>query len=102
MSKAKTAAEFVKCYAEAKFGKYAIQMSKYVVDYLTFADIKDSGSHKYIPADDLSAKLGQPADAGVYGYVMFQDGSYILLTCHAGIAWWDGGDAEPELVWRAA
>ncbi len=100
MSNAKMACEFVKAMAEAKFPYDAKSMSKHVVEWLTFADIIDSGSHKYIPADTLSAELGQPEGAGVYGYVQFRDKSYILLTCHAGIAYWDGPDQKPVLIFE--
>lgn len=100
MSNARMASEFVKHFANAVFPNDAKGMSKHVVDYLTFADIKDRGTHKYIPADELSAKLGLPEGAGVYGYIRFQDCSYILLTCHAGIAHWDGEGHDPVLVFE--
>lgn len=99
MSNARMAAQFVKHYAEATFPDDAKGMSKHVMDYLTFADIKDRGSHKYIPTERLNAQLGLPDGSGVYGYLKFADNSYILLTCYAGIAHWDGADTTPALVW---
>lgn len=98
MSKAQMAAEFVKAMCLMKFPEDAKGMSKLVVDWLTFANIKDSGSHKYVPKDRLNAELGLPEGAGVFGYVMFEDNSYILKTCRDGIAHWDGGESKPQLV----
>lgn len=97
MSKAKMAAEFVKAMCLLKFPDDARAMSKHVVDWLTFADYT-TGTHKYIPSDKLDDLLDLEPGSGVYGFLYFNDGSYILLTCHDGIAWWDGGDTTPELV----
>lgn len=101
MSKAKMAAEFVKAMSLMKFPDNPKGMSKFVADWLTFAEISDSGSHKYIPEKKLNEELGLPEGAGVYGYIQFADHSYLLLTCRDGIANWDGGDAKPELAFPA-
>lgn len=62
-------------------------------------DHKGHGSHKYIPADKLTADLGLPEGAGVYGYWQMYDGSYVLLTCQGPLAWWDGrADSKAEWV----
>lgn len=53
-------------------------------------DIKGSGSHKYIPADEYTAHLGMPLGAGVYGYTRMADDSLVLLTCKGPLAVADG------------
>ena len=53
-------------------------------------DHKGHGSHKYIPADKLTADLGEPERAGVFGYWRMHDGSYILRTSRGPLATWSG------------
>lgn len=97
MSKAVIAAKFVRAIAKDIFPDVAKGMETNCVDWLArIDDAVDSGSHKYIPADRLSAELGQPSGAGVFGYRKYDDGSYLLLTCSAGVAIWDGGESKPR------
>lgn len=98
MSKAKTAARLAMAYAQVVFPDDAVGMSKHTIDSVTHISDCSTGSHKYIPADVLNRHLGLPQNAGVFGYVRFDDGSYILQTCSHGLAVWDGGDAVPELI----
>lgn len=93
MSDAKMACMFVQSTAKQQFPDDAIRMENVVLGWLTsFADIKGSGTHKYIPADRLTADIGADAGSGVYRYVEFHDGSYLLNTCKHGVAVWEGGD----------
>lgn len=60
-------------------------------------DIKEHGSYKYIPADKLTADLGEPQDAGVFGYCRLYDGSYVLKTCNGRLAHWTGKDTDAAI-----
>ncbi|QIG70735.1 hypothetical protein EVB91_184 [Rhizobium phage RHph_I1_18] len=53
-------------------------------------DIISSGTHKYIPANKLTADLERPQGAGVYAFFKFSDGSYLLMTCDGPLAYWAG------------
>lgn len=68
------------------------------VSAMSFADFIDSGSHKYIPAERLTEELGMVKGSGVYGYLKFSDGSYILKCCDGRLAHWDGGDRKPQII----
>jgi hypothetical protein len=57
-------------------------------------DHKGGGSHKYIPADKLTADLDQPQGAGVFGYWKMGDDSYLLRTSAGPLAWWSGNKEE--------
>ena len=61
-------------------------------------DHKGGGSHKYIPTAKLSEDLGLPEGAGVFGYWLMYDGSYVLLTCEGSLAWWSG-NTDDVAVW---
>ena len=65
-------------------------------------DHKGHGSHKYIDADRWTEDLGMEQGAGVYGFWIMKDGSYLLLTCkgrlayadaYAGRAYWPTDDS---------
>lgn len=103
MSDARMACLFVQAVAQRCFPDNAVQMEGPCVHWLvSIADVVDSGSHKYIPAARLSADLGCAEGAGVYGYIKFRDGSYLLKTCHHGVAVWEGGDERAFVPDRKA
>lgn len=99
MSNAQMAAEFIQAFSKSRWPNDAVRMETGTADYLhSFADIASSGSHKYIPADKLSKDIGAEEGSGVYGYMMFRDGSYLLKTCCHGVAVWEGGDDDVAYV----
>lgn len=101
MSKAKNAALLAVAYAQAAFPNDAIGMSKYTIRnvlYIVGGDNYSEGTAKYIPKDELNKALGLPDGAGVFGYVRFDDGTYVLETCSNGLAVWGGADTVPELI----
>lgn len=57
-------------------------------------DHRGGGSHKYIPADRLTEELGESIGAGVFGYWLMGDGSYLLRTCDGRLAYWSGKEDE--------
>ena len=61
-------------------------------------DHKGYGTHKYIPADKLTADLEEPEGGGVYGYWKMADDSYLLLTCRGRLACWSG-KPEDKAMW---
>lgn len=96
MSHARMAMEFCRAISEKRFPDDARNMERFCVDWLASIDAAvDSGSHKYIPVEKLNAALGVPDGAGVFGYRKYADGSYLLMTCNTGLAYWDGGDSVP-------
>lgn len=101
--KAKTAALMVQAYATACFPDDGIGFEKHCLDnFLYVGDYVSQGSHKYVPTERLNDQLKLPQGAGIFGYVKFDDGSYILQTCSNGLAVWAGGDAVPEFPPRLA
>ena len=95
MSYAKCAVMMLNAYAK-QIGVGADPIFSF--EMLDCFDIVGQGSHKYIPSDELTVMLGLPAGAGVYGYVKFSDGSYVLRLCGGTLASWSGDIAEsPEL-----
>lgn len=58
-------------------------------------DHKGYSTHKYFDVDAVNAALGQPSGAGVYGRVVFADGSVVYLTCDGRLAYCD----ETGLHW---
>lgn len=75
-------------------------MAKSQVDVsaMSFADFIESGSHKYIPADRLTEELGMRKGSGVFGYLKFSDGSYLLKCCNGLLASWAGDETKPEII----
>lgn len=61
-------------------------------------DHKGHGTHKYIPAEKLTADLGEPEGAGVFAYWLMRDGSYLLRTCKGPLAFWSG-DHNDKAEW---
>lgn len=51
------------------------------------------GSHKYIPSARYTADLNEREGAGVYGYWIMADQSYLLLTCRGPLAYADTKDS---------
>ena len=101
MSNARMAHLFVTCVAKQLWPNDSKGMATMTVDWLaSFDNAVDSGSHKYVPAAQLSADLGLEEGSGIFGYRKYPDGSYLLKTC-SGIAYWDGGDAKAEWGERA-
>jgi hypothetical protein len=102
--KSKLAGEFCVAMAQRMFPDDAAGMAVYCLEWLdTIANTTGSGSHKYIPTDWLNDKLGLPQGAGVYGYVKFEDDSYLLRLCSLGkdkmsLAYWSGNkDENPKI-----
>jgi hypothetical protein len=94
MSYAKQAVKMLNAYASG-IGINANTIFSF--EMLDCFDIVDQGSHKYIPSDELTKMLGLPVGAGVYGYVKFSDGSYVLRLCSGQLASWSGDVTEsPE------
>lgn len=98
--KAKMVARFILAYTKHVWPDDYVQMAKTgAPDYVgRYFSPTDAGSHKYIPADRLTADIGAKQGSGVFGYAKFDDGSYLLYTCFHGLAVWDGTDARAEVV----
>lgn len=95
MSYAKCAVLMLNAYAKT-IGVKAERIFSF--EMLDCFDFTQHGSHKYIPSDELNKMLGLPQGAGIYGYVKFGDGSYVLRLCGGELASWSGDLAEtPEL-----
>lgn len=92
MTYAQTAANLINTYCRVTFNDMAMASGAVAGTMIDAFDVTDSGSHKYIPADRLSADLGAKPGSGVYGYWKMSDGSYVLQTCEGPLAWWDGQD----------
>ena len=92
---AMAAKTLINAYGEKIGVKPQILLSGNLLDCF---DIQSQGSHKYIPAEQLDAALGLPAGAGIYGYVKFADGSYVLRLCDGRLASWSGSiEDQPEV-----
>lgn len=66
--------------------------------YIDVFDHKGGGSHKYIPADKLTEDLGETQGAGVFGYWLMGDDSYLLRTSKGPLAHWSG-KIEDKAEW---
>jgi len=92
MSQAYLAATLVHAYCRDKWpnnedANGGNNMGSTMFDSFTRAfERKGGGSHKYIPADEWTATLGERQGAGVYGYQRMADDSYVLLTCKGPLA----------------
>lgn len=88
MSKASKAARFITAFCQVEWPDGGVKMASTIAerDAGTFAGYVGGGSHKYIEADEITAHLGEPEGAGVYGYERFDDGSCILLMCKGPLA----------------
>jgi hypothetical protein len=105
---ARIAATFVNAFCKEKWPDDWLGMAPQAFETYAVSGVFStiaSGTHKYIPAEQLSAALGLPYGAGIFGYWLFQDGSCVLLTCANGLAVWDGkgeakfvGYKKPEAV----
>lgn len=103
--KAKVAAMMACNSAKVRFPDDADGMAKMEMDFFAMAGVlkyTDSGSHKYIPTEDLNEALGLRQGGGVFGYYKFEDGSYVLMTCSNGLAVWDGTAAGKPEFWKAS
>lgn len=100
MSAAKIAAAYVHAYCWMSWPgegpTNGTSMASTIANGSTFDvfDHKNGGSHKYIPADKLSADLGEPKGSGVFGYWKMYDGSYVLRTTRGPLAVWTGNPDE--------
>lgn len=93
---AKIAATYIGAFCRETFEKEPDRMQSTVANgsMIDVFDHKGYGTHKYIPADKLAQDLELPDEAGVYGYWLMGDGSYLLLTCPGLLAWWSGKDED--------
>lgn len=88
---AKIAATYIRAFCKASFkDSDSMESTVAIGEMIDVFDHNGGGTHKYIPADKLSADLEQPAGAGVYGYWVMKDGSYLLRTCCGRLAYWSG------------
>ena len=95
---AKTATYFIQAYCVVNFVN-PTRMESVVADGILMHvfDYSSYGTHKYINSDDLTIQLGMTPGAGVYGYYLFPDGSFLLKTCPGPVAFWSGkGEDKPE------
>lgn len=94
---ADVAARYIAIYCRELYGKDSEGMESHMANgsMIDVFDHKGHGSHKHIPADRLTQELGMPEGAGVYGYWLMADGSYLLLTCPGRLAFWSGKEGEP-------
>ena len=98
MPYAQTAANYINAYCCMEFPKEhraGIASTLANGGAIDAFDHVGHGTHKYLPAERLTAELGEPQGAGVYGYWKMADGSYLLLTCRGPLAWWSGQDGDP-------
>lgn len=97
---AKIAADYIHVWCRATFPERNEGMGSTMAngEMIDVFDHRGHGSHKYIPADKLTADLEEPVGAGVYGYWLMADGSYLLLTCKGPLAYWSG-KAEDKASW---
>lgn len=84
MSKASTTAMFIRSHTMHTFNDESM-CSMIAGDYADFFDAYWE-THKYFDSDAATEHLGLPSGAGVYGRVVFKDGSWIGLTCPGFIA----------------
>jgi hypothetical protein len=101
MPMAQIAAQYITAWCRATYKENPDKMASTMANggMMDVFDHKGHGTHKYIPADRLSHDLELEPGAGVYGYWLMQDGSYLLLTCTGALAWWSGKD-EDEARWH--
>lgn len=93
MSYASKAAAYINAFARLQYPADPEAIAASAIangDYIDCFDRVGSGTHTYIPADRLTADLGEREGAGVFGYWLMQDGSCLLRTCRGPLAWWDG------------
>lgn len=88
---AKLASQFIALYTLSVYDDPKME-SMVAPTVIECFNIKDSGTHKYIPAKRLSEDLGMKESEGVYGYWKFSDGSYLLKTCPGRLAYWSGSE----------
>lgn len=63
-------------------------------EFMDVFDHKGGGTHKYIPTEKLNNDLGFPQGAGVFGYWLMGDGSYLLRTCDGPLCVWSGKEED--------
>lgn len=97
---AETAAKMISAFCQITFLDNPEGMESIMTEGTMFDafDYKTYGSHKYIPADRLSADLGLEPGAGVYGYWLMRDDSYLLKTTKGRLALWSG-KPDDKAVW---
>lgn len=101
---AKIAALYITAYCRETFkdknGKLGEDMGSALAngEMIDVFDHKGYGTHKYLPAEKLTKDLGEPVGAGVYGFWLMADGSYLLRTCRGKLAYW-GGKPEDKAEW---
>ena len=93
---AKIAATYIGAFCRETFDKDPDKMQSTVLTGAmmdVFAN-KGYGTHKYIPAAKLTQDLNLPDGAGVYGFWLMADDSYLLLTNPGAVAYWSGKDED--------
>lgn len=92
---AAVAATYILAYCRETFDKDPESMSRFVLNGSMIDAFDHTGyvTHKYLPTEKLNKDLGQPDGAGVFAAYGMKDGSYLLMTCHKGVAYWSG---KPE------
>lgn len=88
MSYASVAVTLMQAYAKERFPDDWRNMARvtFAGNFRDAFDIKEQGTHKYIPADTWNATLELPEDSGIYSYMKLGDDSFVLLTCCNGLA----------------
>lgn len=96
MSYAQVAAQYITAWCRATFKENPDKMGSSMASdkMIDVFDHAGSETHKYIPADRLTADLGAVSGGGVYGAWVMRDKSMLLLTCHGELAWWSGKNGD--------
>lgn len=98
---AKFAAMYINAWCQKKWPEDRVNAMPSTMANGPFIDVFDhvgGGSHKYIPAEKLTADLEMPEGAGVFGYWKMKDGSYLLRTVPGPLAYWSGKE-EDKAEW---
>ena len=101
MPYAQVAAQYITAWCRATYTKDPDKMGSTMANgnMIDAFDHTRHCTHKYIPADRLTADLGEPIGAGVYGAWIMKDKSVLLLTCRGDLAWWSG-EANEKAQWH--